>query len=79
MRGTHKYDRALSEWRNMESAARSYFSKKYLGYYPPEKHGSIVGVGLFEPIFGTRHGQNTADAVVGVDSDSESEVYKLDH
>lgn len=54
----------------MESAARSYFSKKYLGYYPPEEHGSIVGVGLLEPIFWTRHGQKQAEAVFGV------EVYK---
>ena len=58
MRGTNKYDWALS--RNMESTARSYFSKKYLGYNSPEKHGKIVGVRLFKPISWTRHGQNTS-------------------
>jgi hypothetical protein len=42
----------------MESAARSYFSKKYLGYYSPEKHGGIVAVRLFEPISWTRHGRS---------------------
>lgn len=49
----------------MESAARSYFSKKYLSYYPPEKHGGIVAERLFEPISWTRHGQNTS---VGVEA-----------
>jgi hypothetical protein len=48
MRGTNKYDWAFS--RDMKGAARSYFSKEDLGYYPPEQHGGIVGERLFKLI-----------------------------
>jgi hypothetical protein len=40
MRCSNKYDWAFS--RDMESAARSYFSEEDLGNDPPEKHGSII-------------------------------------